>query len=364
MPLEVASTLIPRGVDSIAFLALGVAGALAGIALMLAVTQTERLVRFTRLPRWLRPAAGGAVIGILGFISPQVLASGHGALHVDVTGVLGAREAGLILVTKALASAVSIATGFRGGLFFSSLLCGALLGELAAAAMTLIQPDQAAATGAYAIVGMATLATSVVGAPFTMVFLALETTGDFALAPVLTAAVLVASLTTRRIFGYSFATWRFHLRGEAIRSPHDIGWIRNLTVGRMMRRDARTVPQATSLAVFRRQYPLGSTQRVIALDDRERYAGMVLVAEAHAPDLGLEETRDLRPLLRHADAVLTPPMTVRDAVTVFAQAEADALAVITDPARRQVLGLLTEAHALRRYAEELDRRRRDLVGGD
>jgi CIC family chloride channel protein len=29
---------------------------------------------------------------------------------------------------------------------------------------------------------------------------------------------------------------------------------------------------------------------------------------------------------------------------------------------RQVLGLLTEQYALRRYAEELDRRRRDLSG--
>ena len=29
---------------------------------------------------------------------------------------------------------------------------------------------------------------------------------------------------------------------------------------------------------------------------------------------------------------------------------------------RRVIGLLTEAHALRRYSEELDRARRDLVG--
>ena len=27
------------------------------------------------------------------------------------------------------------------------------------------------------------------------------------------------------MFGYSFATWRFHLRGETIRSAADIGWI-------------------------------------------------------------------------------------------------------------------------------------------
>ena len=37
---------------------------------------------------------------------------------------------------------------------------------------------------------------------------------------------------TRELFGYSFATWRFHLRGETIRSAADVGWIRDLTVAR------------------------------------------------------------------------------------------------------------------------------------
>ena len=46
-------------------------------------------------------------------------------------------------------------------------------------------------------------------------------------------------MTVRRTFGYSFATWRFHLRGESIRSAVDVGWMRNLTVGRMMRREIR-----------------------------------------------------------------------------------------------------------------------------
>ena len=31
----------------------------------------------------------------------------------------------------------------------------------------------------------------------------------------------IAALIVRELFGYSYATWRFHLRGEAIRGPHD-----------------------------------------------------------------------------------------------------------------------------------------------
>ena len=180
---------------------------------------------------------------------------------------------------------MSIGSGFRGGLFFASLFMGALLGTLFAGSCRSSHPGCSRARTCCAIVGMSSMAVRVVGGPLTMVFLALETTGNFALALPCIAAVLVAALTARRLFGYSFATWRFHLRGEAIRSAQDVGWIRNLTVGRLMRRDVRTVRADMPLAAFSRQFPLGSTGRVVALDAADRYAGIVLLAEAHAPEL-------------------------------------------------------------------------------
>ena len=133
-----------------------------------------------------------------------------------------------------------------------------------------------------ALVGMSGLAVAIIGGPLTMGFLALESTGSLPLTIAVLAACVVSALTVRRTFGYSFATWRFHLRGEAIRSAVDIGWMRNLTVGRMMRREVRTVRADTPLAAFRRDFPLGATQRVVVLDDEDRYAGIVLLAEAHA----------------------------------------------------------------------------------
>ena len=59
---------------------------------------------------------------------------------------------------------------------------------------------------------------------------------------------------------------------------------------------------------------------------------------------------------------LLPGMTVKEAIAVFEEAEADALAVLDGPETRRVLGLLTEQYALRRYNEELDRRRREVAG--
>ena len=339
--IDIATSTVPTWRDQLLFLALGATAALAGIALMLGVTWTERAFRGTRIPRGLRPAVGGAVVGGLALLHPEVLSSGHGALYGLLESSFPLGTLAVILALKTAASAVSIGSGFRGGLFFASLFMGGLLGGLlrrhGRRALPALHLDQ----HAYAIIGMGSMAVTVVGGPLTMVFLALETTGDFALTPALIGAVVVASLTARRLFGFSFATWRFHLRGEAIRSAHDVGWIRNLTVGRLMRRDVRTVRADTNLAAFRRQFPLGSATRVVALDEAERYAGIVLLAEAHAPELDEKaaETR-VDGLLRYKSAVLVPSMNVKEAAAAFERAEADALAVVDSADGRKVLGLV------------------------
>ncbi len=64
-------------------------------------------------------------------------------------------------------------------------------------------------------IGMSALAVAVIGGPLTMTFLALEATGSLPITGLVLAAVIASSLTVRKTFGYSFATWRFHLRGRA-----------------------------------------------------------------------------------------------------------------------------------------------------
>src|SRR6202142_2256832 len=105
-------------------------------------------------------------------------------------------------------------------------------------------------------------------------------------------AVPTSTQVTGENFGYSFATWRFQLRGEIIRSAADVGWIRDLTVRRLMRPDVATVNADMPIAEFRSKFPLESKTQMVAVDNAGHYAGLVLVAEAHAPDL--DTTKALR----------------------------------------------------------------------
>jgi CIC family chloride channel protein len=338
----------------------GLVAAGAGIALMYGVSQCEAVLILLRLPTFLRPALGGLAVGALALISPQVLSSGHGAIHMAAMIDSPLRNVLLLFVLKAAASMVSLGAGFRGGLFFASLLLGALGGRLFAEAFSVAWPALALDPHVYAIIGMGAFSVSVIGGPLTMTFVALETTGDLWLTTAVLVAVIVSAQVTREMFGYSFATWRFHLRGESIRSAADVGWLRDLTVRRMMRPDVRTVPANTTLSRFRTAFPLGSNTHVVAVDENKDYAGIASVAEAHASEL--DESKPIREILHFSDAILLPTMTVKEAVTAFDGAEAEALAVIQSRESRHVIGLLSEAHALRRYSEELELRRRELIG--
>ncbi len=346
--------------DLVIAAAIGLLSAVLGILLMRGVALCESLFVRLKLRPALRTTFGGLVVGLLAIVSPQVMSSGHGALHLFGMLDLSLRTVALFFVLKIAASIVSLGSGFRGGLFFSSLLMGALGGHLLAAALTMSWPSGSFDSNAYAVIGMSALAASVIGGPLTMTFIALETTSDLWLTTAVLIAVIVSSQVTREAFGYSFATWRFHLRGETIRSAADIGWMRDLTVGRMMRHDVRTVPAATTIASFREAFPLGSPAYVIAIDEQGRYAGMVHVAEAHAAEAAPDKS--VKDVLRNAEDMLLPGMAIKEAVLAFDRAETETLAVVDSRLDRRVIGLLTEAFALRRYAAELERRRRELVG--
>src|SRR5260370_29409325 len=148
-----------------------------------------------------------------------------------------------------------------------------------------------------------------------MTFLALESTGDLWLTTAVLIAVIVSAQVTRESFGYASAPWRYHRRGEAISSAADVGWLRELTVRRMMRQDVRTVPAHTTIARFRMVFPPGSATQVVALNEEKEYAGIVQVAEAHAPEL--EDSRAVREILRYPDTTLLPTMTVNETVAIF-----------------------------------------------
>jgi H+/Cl- antiporter ClcA len=132
----------------------GVLAGLFGILLMRGVAASEQLFSRLKVRPWLRPTIAGAIVGLLAIVSPQVMSSGHGALHLTGLFKLPLETLAIIFALKSLASIVSLGSGFRGGLFFASLLLGALGGQLFAIGVTSIFPTLHLDPDAFALVGL------------------------------------------------------------------------------------------------------------------------------------------------------------------------------------------------------------------
>ncbi|MBV9906204.1 MAG: chloride channel protein [Hyphomicrobiales bacterium] len=346
-----------------ALIGLGLVAAAVGVGAMRVAALIERAFRWAIRSRLVRPVVGGLIVGSMALYTPQVLGAGHGALRLDFYWPLSANELAILIALKLLACLVSLASGFRGGLFFASLFVGSLLGKLYSIGVGVLAPWMGLETTACVLVGMSALSAAIVGGPLTMTFLVLESTGNLSVAGGALAASIATTLAVRATFGYSFTTWRLHLRGETIRGGQDVGWLRDLTVGRMMVRSPPMFSADQSVRAFRESYPVGSANVVVSVDKDGRYKGLIHVAEVHA--LPLENGDDGGPVgaVVHAPAtVLHLDQDIGVALEAFAAAGADTLAV-TARGTDQVLGTLGEAYTARRYAQETNLAMKGVLGG-
>ena len=344
--------------DYFAYAVLGLVCALLGIVVMRLVSGAELLVQGWKRPgRW-RPVIGGLLLMPIAWVSPQSLSSGHGALHLNLVLHPAIGFLTVVLVLKILACVVSLSFGFRGGLFFASLFLGSLVGQIFAAAAGVLPFAPGLDSTDAALVGMAALSVSIVGGPMTLAMLMLETTHDFALTGVVLTAALISGAVTREVFGYSFSTWRLHLRGATIRSPRDIGWMVDLTAGRIMRRDWISVERDMTVADFRARVALGSASKAVLTDAAGHYAGIVVTAAVWRPDL--DTATPLSALATLQDVTVTPGTNIKRIIALFDEVGADEIAVVDELGK--VRGIITENHARRRCLEEIEAAQRAAFG--
>jgi len=350
--------------DYVLFGLLGLAAAVVGVGVMWAATAFESLLRQAAIPAWLRPAAGGLLIAGLGYLYPQVLGTGHEAMAATLGDNVPADLVVALLAAKALASAISIGSGFRGGLFSASLLLGGLLGTAYWNLCFHFFPTLIAVHSAYAVVGVGAVAAAIVGAPLTMILLVFEITSDYTMTLGVAVAAMIATVITRRWFGYSFSTWRFHLRGLGLKGAYDVSRMYELTVRRVLDRDMLRVPASAKLEDLVREF---SRQRqFLAFVHKEdgTFVGVVDSQSARAKIAEPEAASDLTAagLAQPQARLLTPDDRLSTALTIMDEMDFDTAAVVMSPTDPRLVGCVHKAHLLRCLVEEADLMRREELG--
>ncbi|HLX85103.1 MAG TPA: chloride channel protein [Terriglobales bacterium] len=179
---------------------LGVAGGLVSVAFtQLLLRIRARFLRFPQSTVWFQPAAGGLLVGIMGWFVPQVMGVGYGFVGDALNGNMAFRIMLLLVVLKLFAVTTSYASGNAGGIFGPSLFIGAMLGGSVGTVAHYFLPAYTSTPGAYALVGMGAVFAGVVRAPMTSVLMIFEMTQDYAVIVPLMIANLVSLFIASRL---------------------------------------------------------------------------------------------------------------------------------------------------------------------
>ncbi|MGO4387681.1 chloride channel protein [Microvirga sp. 2YAF29] len=344
-------------------LVIGLLAAPLGIGVMLLVTVFERLLKRLFGDVTLRRIAVGILLTILSIRFPAVLGSGHAAIEHAVNGDIAGRHALGLLGAKTVASAASLGSGFRGGLFSASLLIGALLGQLVAWIVTLIPGVPWVSPALCAVIGMASVGASIIGSPLTMIFLVLETTGDFDASVVVAIGAVAASFLTDRLFGYSFATWRFQQRGLAIEGGHDVSRLAASPITSIIKPPQRSIAANADLDdVLRAVSSAGARGTAVYRHDGS-FAGLidprlVEVVESEETQLPIVAAE----LIYETNPAVTPKTNLAELVEIFRNDDRATIAVM-DPAKNNILiGVVRARDAFALASSTLDLQRREDLG--
>ena len=200
-----------------AFLLLGLVSGLVAAVLMRAVIFAEdvgnRVQAATGIPRWLRPALAGAVLGGIAIWFPHIIGVGYETTSMALTGQIGLGLAVLFAVVKVVAVAVTMGGRMGGGMFSPALVVGSLTGLAFGLIATGVLPEVSGAETVYALAGMGAVAAAVLGAPISTTLIVFELTGDWETGLAVMTAVSLSTALASRLVDRSFFLTQLERRG-------------------------------------------------------------------------------------------------------------------------------------------------------
>ncbi len=196
-----------------AFALLGIVCGLVAVGFQLSVMTSDWAARKVDLPVWFRPILGGALVGMIALVVPEVLGVGYEATNLAIREKYTLAFLFVLLFAKTIATAITLSSRFGGGVFSPSLYLGAMAGGAFGIIAAQVFPEYASGYGVYAVLGMGAVAGAILGAPISTAMIVFELTGGYEMTIALLLSVSIASMIMQTLLGQSFFDWQLATRG-------------------------------------------------------------------------------------------------------------------------------------------------------
>ncbi len=331
----------------------------------------DRVFRPLPIPRWLKPAAGALILGLMAVFFPEALGMGYGYIQQAIEGQHTIGFLLLFALAKIFATSLTISSGGSGGVFGPSLVIGGALGaafgQFAAEYLPLISPSPAACV----LVGMGGFFAGVAKVPFASVIMVMEMTGSYGLlVPSLLVATIAYMLTPPGTKLYE------NQLPSRMDSPAHLGSFA-VEVLRLSRVRDTWEPPKTPIRTVRVEDSLASVveaakdsaQNLYPVVDAEgKLLGEISIEDvrrallAETPVEGAEraeerrkEPRGVRDLMKRPLGPLTPDDDLALAAQILARRESDSVLVVRSRGFRELLGTFTRRDLVVAYSKNMEK---------
>ncbi len=315
-----------------------------------------------RFREYLKPVAGGLLVGALGVAFPQVLSVGYGAQPVGVgpgpldlvlLGKVGLGLAAGLALLKILSTSLTIGSGGSGGVFAPSLYIGAMLGGAFGALVHQVWPQATGGAGAYALVGMGAVFAGAARAPITAVLILFEMTGDYHIILPLMTAVVASTLLSQRLSRETIYTMKIRRRGIDLQRKPVGDLLGTVTVAEVMSTELDTVPLDLSVAALADFFRVTGHHGAPVVNGRGELVAVVTLSDLEQAAFEDEHGATVADIATFSPVTCHPDQTVREAMAQLGGKVVGRLPVVDRLEPTRLLGVLRRENVVSAYSELL-----------
>ncbi|MCX4360168.1 chloride channel protein [Mucispirillum schaedleri] len=202
---------------------------------------------FLPLPKWLKPAIGGLLMGILGAFCINIMGVGYGTIIEILQNKIPWYILIVFVFLKIVATSLTLGSGGSGGQLVPSLFIGAAAGGFFGGLMQYIFPSIAGNPETYALVGMGAMLAAVIRAPITSILILFEITQSYHIVLPVMITCIIANMISASIEKDSIFTWTLTRAGFNINHGIDKSILESVKVKDIMLTDIIAFNDNTSI---------------------------------------------------------------------------------------------------------------------
>lgn len=342
------------GAEVIFFVALGILCGIAAPQFLRLLQLSKRTFQRTNLSMPLRLGIGGLMVGIISIWVPQVWGNGYSVvnslLHSPLQAPWAWNAVLVILVFKIIATALTTGSGAVGGVFTPALFVGAAIGYLVGLGVDQLLPGGTSEPFAYAIVGMGAFLAAATGAPLMAILMIFEMTLSYQVVLPLMLSCVVAYFVARSIDD----TAMYEITIKRNRDAKARLLLRNTHMRDLIKPANTVLPITASFQEISRMFLQYPVKYIYIVDDRNHYRGVVALQDVTSAlldkdDISMKSALDF--LQQDCLHVITPEMTLSQALEHFLAHQGERLPTVEYGIRSKLLGVVYKSSLLDAYVK-------------